>query len=302
MIKRIFLNCKKPFRFIYFRSKAKFLNFTLNKNKWLYRPSSYPYLSGDTLRKFSHHIFDETNWNTNVKIKNDDVIFLNLEYLQSFLLEININNTDKSYKIIAHNNDNEINDLFIDNLEFSNIDLWIQNLNVAERKNLHLIPIGFENRRYVKNGKIQNLNKILNSNIEKKSIIISSFNSNTNIEERLPVEKLLNTIKYIDVLKFSSDEYLSSLSKYKFSICPPGNGLDTHRIWESLFTFTIPIVIKNNFSNNLLKNNIPCLVLNEWDELLDYDESTLEKLYEDYIKNYDFRIFTSFNYWWNRIN
>ena len=52
-------------------------------------------------------------------------------------------------------------------------------------------------------------------------------------------------------------EYLKELSKYKFSLCPPGNGLDTHRVWESLLVGTIPIVEDNELNNNFLKMGVP---------------------------------------------
>ena len=38
----------------------KFFWITLERFPNLFRPSSTPYVSGDTFRKFSNHIFDET--------------------------------------------------------------------------------------------------------------------------------------------------------------------------------------------------------------------------------------------------
>ena len=65
------------------------------------------------------------------------------------------------------------------------------------------------------------------------------------------------------------------LSQYKFCICPEGNGADTHRLWEALYLKTVPIVIKSEFTYILQKNNVPLVILNDWDELyevnLDYN-------------------------------
>jgi hypothetical protein len=40
-------------------------------------------------------------------------------------------------------------------------------------------------------------------------------------------------------------KYLSDLRRSKFAVCPEGNGVDTHRLWECLYMGCIPIVKKN---------------------------------------------------------
>ena len=58
-------------------------------------------------------------------------------------------------------------------------------------------------------------------------------------------------------------EYLMELSKYRFCLCIRGNGIDTHRFWESLYLGVIPVIINNkttkcsNFIRYLHKLNIP---------------------------------------------
>jgi hypothetical protein len=65
------------------------------------------------------------------------------------------------------------------------------------------------------------------------------------------------------------------LSQYKFCICPEGNGVDTHRLWEALYLKTVPIIINSEFTNILQKHNVPLVILNSWDDLdetkLNYD-------------------------------
>jgi hypothetical protein len=36
--------------------------------------------------------------------------------------------------------------------------------------------------------------------------------------------------------------FFEELRASEYSLCPRGNGIDTHRFWESLYTGTIPIV------------------------------------------------------------
>ena len=56
--------------------KNRLNNYLLQKNPKLFRPSSLPFVSGDTFRNFANHIFDETQTLKPKKVKEDDVVFL----------------------------------------------------------------------------------------------------------------------------------------------------------------------------------------------------------------------------------
>lgn len=42
--------------------------------------------------------------------------------------------------------------------------------------------------------------------------------------------------------KGKSSIYLHEMGEHRFVLCPPGNGIDTHRTWEALATGAIPVV------------------------------------------------------------
>jgi hypothetical protein len=81
---------------------------------------------------------------------------------------------------------------------------------------------------------------------------------------------LKNRLKWLD--NVCPQENITRLSTYKFCICPEGNGVDTHRLWEALYLKTIPIVIKSEFTEILEYNKIPLVILNNWNE---FDENKL---------------------------
>ena len=85
-----------------------------------------------------------------------------------------------------------------------------------------------------------------------------------------------------------------------FVVCPEGNGADTHRIWESLLLNTIPVVVSTPFTDNLKKNNIPCLYLEKWEDLNDYTENDLINVYKEISKK-DTSQYAKFNFWANKI-
>jgi hypothetical protein len=40
-------------------------------------------------------------------------------------------------------------------------------------------------------------------------------------------------------------EFVTEMSSHRFALCPPGNGIDTYRMWEALYSRTIPVVLRN---------------------------------------------------------
>jgi hypothetical protein len=61
-------------------------------------------------------------------------------------------------------------------------------------------------------------------------------------------------------------QYLSSLRSNSFVLCPEGNGVDTHRLWETLYMGGIPIVVKTQYLSDILAI-LPVVQLNDWSEL-----------------------------------
>jgi hypothetical protein len=48
-------------------------------------------------------------------------------------------------------------------------------------------------------------------------------------------------------------------------LCPRGNGIDTHRLWETLYMGSIPIVIRHQAFDEF--HDLPILFINEWTDV-----------------------------------
>jgi len=102
--------------------------------------------------------------------------------------------------------------------------------------------------------------------------IYANFTSNTNFRKR---NGLLNLIKNMDNIVYGKIEltnqgrirYLQNLRTSSFVLCPEGNGIDTHRLWETLYMGGIPIIIRNNHLPCVL-DQLPVLQINTWSEIL----------------------------------
>jgi len=277
--------------------KIKFFMLTLERFPKLFRPSSSPWISGDTFRNISNHIFDETTTFNPRKVKNNDVVFVNTDVIEVFTQTIQPKITNR-YTLITHNSDLNINTtskVIDDNI----IHWFAQNLNIPENKKVSFLPIGLENLRRLKNGR----KKWFKNEFNKKDFyILSSFNIYTNFAERNFINKIYENNHLVAIRNFeSTKDYFSNLKRYKFILCPVGNGVDTHRIWESLILKTVPIMRINTFTNTLKKNNIPGIYLNEWDDLNEYNEISLDKIYNSYTEE-EFFNYVKLDYWINKIN
>ena len=244
----------------------------------LFRFSSRPYLTGDTLRKIADHVFDDGRVIDLKKVSNGDIIFVQSNYIDDYFEKYSPK-INKKHFLISHNHFSPITDKYLENLN-DNLILWFaENLSTSTKhEKLKALPLGIENLKKFKNGIRSHFeSKEVKLNQEKKEkLVLSSFAPHTSFENREQLSKIVQKLKYVDIATYPDHKtYILNLSKYKFNICPPGVGYDTHRYWESLIVKTIPICIKNEFTS-YLKTLYPIVVLDKWDDL---DFNSLNKIY-----------------------
>jgi len=106
--------------------------------------------------------------------------------------------------------------------------------------------------------------------------------------------------------------YLKNLLTHRFVLCPAGNGVDTHRLWESLAAGAVPIVIKSPamipFKSlpvmfvDKYEDVTETLLKKTWDIISEYcnkNEKLRQKHWEYLIKNMQRQVKTNINilYW-----
>lgn len=266
-----------------------------------FRISSYPFISGDTFRSYSKHVFDEQSSFVPENVANKDLVFVKSDMLERYFKEIHpqINN---KYVLLSHNSDDSICSDFNDFIDSNIIHWFAQNLVEDFSEKVSILPIGLENRWYFNNGKIGILKKFAKHNTKKNLLALSLFNPTTN-SKRI---ELSNIIKNNDLITKpeikNKAEYLDYVSRSKFVLCPEGNGPDTHRIWESLLFESIPIMNKSSFSNILKKAGIPIYILKNWKEINNLNYDLLNANYEKNKLSFESNKFTHFSYWEDKIN
>ena len=90
-----------------------------------------------------------------------------------------------------------------------------------------------------------------------------NFNTKTN-PARVNIKSTLLTNGFKENTKKPWTEYIEELSRHKFCVCPPGYGVDTHRIYEAIYVGSIPIVLQNAVLYEHFKD-LPILWVEDYD-------------------------------------
>lgn len=107
---------------------------------------------------------------------------------------------------------------------------------------------------------------------------------NNNINRKIIRDTLVNK-KFITFKTSDAITYFKDIGRYKFVICPEGNGIDTHRLWETIYSKGIPIVEDNPQMREKCKG-LPILWTTDYSELT---EEYLNKQYTYFLdKSFDF--------------
>jgi hypothetical protein len=102
--------------------------------------------------------------------------------------------------------------------------------------------------------------------------IYANFNINTNYNYRSIVRDYCVESSFIDWQEpnLNLKDFFDTIRNYKMVVCPAGNGVDTHRLWEVLYSNRIPItIITGNYKIYELYKKLPIILLENINQLLD---------------------------------
>jgi len=231
------------------------------------RPSSAPYISGDSFRKMANHVYDETGKCSAQNIKERDIVFLKTDLLPEFFAKVHPL-IEKPYVLITHNSDLNISEKEARFVDDKIIHWFAQNVLVKHPK-ITPIPIGLENASYANAGRKSLFKQEQGRRDEgKNGKILVSFAVETNQSERQMALDALKGNPLADILskKLSQSEYASIVPQYSFVASPPGNGEDCHRTWEALYLGTTPIVKSSVCMEYFRDLGLGIATIKSWDE------------------------------------
>ena len=217
------------------------------------------------------------------------IIFCKTDFLISEFE--NIKKINRDVILISGNSDYGITDDLINKLP-KNVIRWYAQNAISKNERLIPIPIGIENRfESVRIGhgigyydRVEMKEKLI---LGKKSInptkeIYSNFNIDTNFNHRNQVKQISKNSPHIEWEEpnLTISDFFNKILDYKMVVCPAGNGVDTHRLWEVLYSNRIPITIKiGDFKIYDLYKKLPIIILDSIDQLNDFEY--LNKKYKE---------------------
>jgi len=196
-----------------------------------------------------------------VAISEALVVYVQSDFYEEFL----DNYPDcKARVLLIGNSDRDWEDFSLPSLPLLR-HCFVQNLVQEGSGKVSPLPIGIENRAHGRNGMPWNFVKFLSNRRKKPGVFLgpmgNTHKSRTHLEG-LDLKALPNLCKIST--RMSSLEFSWRSSGWTHVLAPRGNGMDTHRFWESLYRGAVPVVLKSSWSSNLKKLGIPFVELDEW--------------------------------------
>lgn len=199
------------------------------------------FITGNKFKELAADFLDQSKPYIDIS-KKPKTIFLYTDWVDVFKEDI-LPKIDYQFKLITHNSDRGVYTKDLDLLNDPRLTQWFGMNCHVEHEKLTPIPIGIANEQWP-HGDEDLLRKVSSLSIPKKDKIYCNFDPNTNILRRSILNDLQNNpIVDIESNSLDQESYWRTLASYKYVISPPGNSVDCHRIWESIYLGTIPICL-----------------------------------------------------------
>jgi len=268
------------------------------------------FVTGDKIQELGEYTFNvehciNENKNINVQKLIDDqiqeinkkmpnIIFVYGHDIKTFLQHIN--RISNPFKLITHNSDLGIFEEYNQYIN-NKIIKWYGQNNYIQRENIFSLPIGIARARWP-HGNLSLLNSIINNNHRKTNLVYKNFDIGTNIQERTKVNFITERNKIYMSPHTTVEQYWANMAKSCFIISPKGNGVDCHRIWESLYLKSVPVVEKHIVLKQF--EGLPILFIDKWQDVtIDFLEKHIYLL--EKFNNIDNIKMLNMSYWKQKI-
>jgi hypothetical protein len=235
-----------------------------------------------------------------IKSRKFNSFFVYTHILDKFINEI-LPLINYPFTLMTHNSDHPINEQYLPLLEDERLyHMYSQNTFITHPK-LTSLPIGIANSQWQHGNKdvISLVTKQLTPTpfLKKIDKIYVNFSIGTYREHRQKVYDILKKkdFSFFDTQKSFYDLW-PSMSSYKWISCPRGNGIDTHRLWETLYAGCIPVIDRSVNSESF--KDFPMIFVDNWEDLtLEFLQTKTKEIVQNFLnRKYDFRSL-SINYW-----
>jgi len=174
--------------------------------------------------------------------------------------------------LITGHGDACINDNAVD---YYSPKIWFTVNKQTTRPNVFSLPLGItndtnESELHPIYGNTDCMIQVMYEHIETKHTVYMNFNISTYPIERQYVWNLFKNKPWVKIGSIENTidgriHFLREIKSSNFVLCPRGNGLDTHRLWETLYMGSIPIIKRNIGYDDF--SDLPICFINDWEEV-----------------------------------
>lgn len=265
------------------------------------RPSSAPFISGDTFRACADAIWEGTgpaiDWR---RLQPGSLIFCESDKVADFD-EVVLSHLDVPVTLALGNSDQNHDASIRELMRHGNVSrVFAQNL-LQGAPGLEVLPIGLENAWRTNHGMIRGFASRGRERWRRESRVMWTFSVGTNPSERSRAAASLRQCQMATALgPISPSRHRAALRTFSFVASPPGNGLDTHRTWEAMYLGCVPIVLRSFMTERYAELGLPVWVIDSFDELQAVGERELEQRYSILRPQFDSKVLW-FDYWRQRM-
>lgn len=145
--------------------------------------------------------------------------------------------------------------------------LWLQNCSINNNERIRTLPLGLEDLRLGRSGLKRY--HFYNQSFEfSDKIFVPPMSPSNQIRREMIIKCKKNRALYDVQLELLDEaKYFSLVKKYRFILCLEGNGHENHRIWETLYQGSFPVMQRTDWSTSLEYLDLPILYFSDIGDL-----------------------------------
>jgi hypothetical protein len=216
-----------------------------------WRRNSYPYISGDAFADLADYVYEPPRWRNfnKVPLESAKIIFVRSENVQDLFTEYG--HVIRAAVIITGNSDYEIHSP-LKNIPTSVKAIFIQNSFISDGVRIFSIPLGIENFRWGVNGNPRFMRELKSITPSERRVLFGPLGKTHRTREIVTRDFDGNSEHWDFFRGRIKPQHFDKLAKgYTHVAAVRGNGIDTHRLWESLYRGITPIVEKSTWWDSL---------------------------------------------------
>ena len=212
----------------------------------------------------------------NIRLYKRDVIEVKPEdkdYVFGLMEESNLLRLCKCYPMMKFIIFTNLEDTPIDEDIFDNIPdnvLCISAVNAIEHGDKVIpAPYGVQRKMSPSDNRIDQLESAMKANIDPSISKLLYVNHNdSSHDDRVGLKDMFRDQEWSNVDEKRVDYYhfLLNLANHKFILCPRGNAIDCHRNWEVLYMRRVPVMMRDEYLEELYKD-YPVLFVDKYSDI-----------------------------------